>query len=87
MVHRTDLVIDGHRVWLQDDTDASTSPVNVAMRIGAAMDAGAGKPVPDDSWKPRVAAMGSKLAMSIEVAQKELGAALDGAVSLAKIAD
>lgn len=101
MVHRTDMVIDGHRVWLQDDTDASTSPVNVATRIERAIqaqDAGPGVPVPDDSWRPRVAAIGKRTTEAIEDAQKQLDTAMDaaqkrldqakaGAESLAKLGE
>lgn len=54
LVHRTEIQFLGHRIWLQDDTDATTDPQTVASAIAAAL-----LPAPlGDAWKPRVAQIG-----------------------------
>ena len=54
LVHRTEITFLGHRIWLQDDTDASTDASTVALAIAAAL-----TPSPlGDSWRPRIAQIG-----------------------------
>lgn len=73
-VHQTELVINDHRIWLQDDTDAATAWEDTAAQIGAAL-------VENGNWRPRVQAIAQRaldlIAGALDASDTFQGAAAD----------